>query len=70
MSQFTYDADNFDDLLRDVTSDMFDMFRFENALSLKTDANKALAIALFGNIITNILMDQLNVHPKEEDINA
>lgn len=66
MSEFTYDADNFDDLLRDVTHDMFDMFRFENALSLKTDANKALAIALFSNTIAYILMDHLNVHPKEE----
>lgn len=66
MMYFEYDGDDIDKIIKDANEEMFDDFVYDHKLKMETDADKALAIALYANQITYILMDKLDVHPEEE----
>ena len=63
---FEYDADNLDLIIKQASEDLFDDFVYDNKLKMETDADKALAISLFTNKITYLLMDHTGyIHPEE-----
>lgn len=65
MLYFDYDGNDIDKIIKDANEDLFDDFVYYHKLKMETDADKALAIALYANQITYILIDKLDVHPEE-----
>ena len=65
MLYFEYEAHDLYSVIKAANEELFDEFVREHGLKMKTDADKALAIALYSNQITYILMDRLDINPEE-----
>lgn len=65
---FEYDANDLDLIIRQASEELFDNFVYDNKLKLDTNADKSLAIALFTNKITYLLMDYMDIHPEEVSV--
>lgn len=65
---FEYDANDLDLIIRQASEELFDNFVYDNKLKLDTDAAKSLAIALFTNKITYLLIDYMDIHLEEVSV--
>ena len=68
MMYFEYDGNDIDLIIKQASEDLFDEFIYDNKLKLDTNADKSLAIVLFTNKITYLLMDYMDIHPEEVSV--